>query len=74
MASDYGRPSGQPKKGGMWDSGKVDSGTNSGDKAIPPGMPGSAAPGKGVQSFAKPSGDNGIPPMNANPTAKAPKD
>ena len=73
MASDYGRPSGQPKKGGMWDSGKVDSGTNSGDKAIPPGMPSSAAPGKGVQSSTR-EGDKAIPPMNANPTAKAPKD
>lgn len=74
MGSDYGRPSGKPKVGGEWSTSKVISGQKEGDKGVPPGMPGSAAPGKGVQSYAKPSGDNGIPPMHANPTAKAPKD
>ena len=55
--------------------GKVDSPGYKGDKGIPAGIKtgGGSDTTKKVQTPTV-GGDKGIPPMNANPTAPAPKD
>lgn len=64
--SDYS--SGRPKKG-------VDSIPDMGDKGIPSGIPsGNGEPFKKAIGDVGGSGDKGIPPMHANPRAKAPLD
>jgi hypothetical protein len=64
--SDY--DSGRPKKG-------VDSIPDMGDKGIPSGISTSKEyVEKKSTQFPQEAGDKGIPPMKANPTAKAPLD
>jgi len=73
----YGRSEKSVTKGGLFGGKSVVSGTNEGDKGVPPGISsssGTAGVGKGKIDSATNKGDKGVVPMGENPTAKPPKD